>query len=144
MSIYQMQQCVFDHLRRLEDPQDDRRPDDVLVDGYDMTEEERTALQAGDVGVFHTLGVHPVLINAYCRANGWKRADYRVLFPAGADAVSGKARWQGFGSRADGRLDEDGHFHLTASPAASSNSDSPNADSPDPTGRPDGLAPQEA
>ncbi|WP_194793070.1 hypothetical protein [Raineyella fluvialis] len=112
MSLYQLQQCIFDHLRRLEDPDEVRRPDDILVDGYDLTDKERTALTTGDVGAFHTHGVHPVLINAYCRANGWKRADYRVLFPAGSDAVTGPARWRGFGSRADGRLDADGRCHL--------------------------------
>ncbi len=112
MSLYQMQQAVFDHLRRLEDPDDARRPDDILVDGYDLTEEERTALLAGDVAAFHNHHVHPVLINAYCRANGWKRADYRQLFPAGSATVPGRSRWQGFGSRADGHLDADGRFHL--------------------------------
>lgn len=132
MSLFQMQQAVFDHLRRLEDPADSRRPDDILTDGYELTAEERTALAAGDVAAFHTHGVHPVLINAYCRANGWKRADYRVLFPAGADAVPTEARWRGFGSRADGRLGADGRFHLDR-PAA-----------PETTGRPDGPDPQEA
>lgn len=131
MSRYQMQQAIFDHLRRLEDPEDTRSPDDILVDGYDLTHEERTALEAGDVGAFHTLGVHPVLINAYCRANGWKRADYRVLFPAGADAVPADGRWRGFGSRADGRLDADGRFHLDRAAAPA-------------TGRPAGHDPKEA
>lgn len=112
MSRYQLQQCLFDHLRRLEEPDTTARPDEVLVEGYDLTEEERTALTAGDVAAFHTHAVHPVLINAYCRANGWKRADYRVLFPAGSDIVTGETRWQGFGSRADGRLDTDGRVHL--------------------------------
>lgn len=112
MSRYQLQQCLFDHLRRLEEPDTTARPDEVLVEGYDLTDEERTALTAGDVAAFHTHAVHPVLINAFCRANGWKRADYRVLFPAGSDIVSGETRWQGFGSRADGRLDADGRFHL--------------------------------
>ncbi|MEA5154000.1 hypothetical protein [Raineyella sp.] len=113
MSSYQMQQAIFDHLRRLEDPADTRRPDDVAVTGYELTAEERAALRAGDVAAFYARGVHPVLINAYCRANGWKRADYRVLFPAGSDAVTGHPRWRGYGSRTDGRLGADGRFHLS-------------------------------
>lgn len=112
MSLYQLQQCLFDHLRRLEEPDTTARPDRVLVDGYDLTEAERTALTAGDVAAFHIHGVHPVLINAFCRANGWKRADYRQLFPAGADVIAGRPRWRGFGSRADGRLGPDGRVHL--------------------------------
>ncbi|WOP20058.1 hypothetical protein [Raineyella sp. LH-20] len=122
MSRYQLQQCLFDHLRRLEEPDTTARPDQARVEGYDLTDAERTALTAGDVAAFHTHAVHPVLINAYCRANGWKRADYRVLFPAGSDVVTGETRWQGFGSRADGRLDAYGRFHLgqpvAAAPAA--------------------------
>lgn len=135
MSRYQMQQAIFDHLRRLEDPADTRSPDDIRTDGYELDEEERTALATGDVAAFHTLGVHPVLINAYCRANGWKRADYRVLFPAGADVVAGQVRWHGFGSRADGRLDADGRFHLDR--AAAPDTDTTQC-------RPGGLDPQEA
>lgn len=141
MSLYQMQQCVFDHLRRLEDPEDTRRPDNILVDGYDLTDQERTALEAGDVGAFHTQGVHPVLINAYCRANGWKRADYRVLFPAGSDAVPADGRWRGFGSRADGRLGADGRFHLGGAADPSHTTD---ADTTPATGRPADQNLQEA
>lgn len=96
MTRYALQKCIFDHLRRLEDPNDDRKPDDFVVDGYELDEEELTAVQKGDVSAFHDMSVHPVLINGYCRANGWKRADYKQLFTAEQIAAmepTGGVRW---------------------------------------------------
>lgn len=80
MTQYALQKCIFDHLRRLEDPNDDRKPDDLVTEGYALDEVELEAVRKGDVAAFHDSGVHPVLINGYCRANGWKRADYKQLF----------------------------------------------------------------
>lgn len=96
MTAYAMQRCLFDHIRQLEVPDTTRRPDRVETVGYDLTDEERTALETPDVGALYTLGMHPVLVNAFCRAMGWKRADYAVLFPAGlADEMRNnkEARW---------------------------------------------------
>jgi len=39
------------------------------------------------------MGVHPVMINGYCRAMGYKRADYRPLLAQVAVPVR-RARWQ--------------------------------------------------
>ena len=47
------------------------------------TDEERTALVNGDVTAFYEAGTHPVIINGYCRAMGYKRADYRPLLGTG-------------------------------------------------------------
>ncbi|NNG20544.1 hypothetical protein HJ590_13405 [Naumannella sp. ID2617S] len=97
MSRYALQKCLFDHLRRLEDPGDNRAADDLVTDGYDLDPAELAAASGGDVAAFHDLGVHPVLINGYCRANGWKRADYKQLFRAEQvrDAEqTGELRWQ--------------------------------------------------
>lgn len=73
------------------------RPADLVsTEGYPLTDAERTALEGPDVGALYQLGMHPVLVNAFCRAMGWKRADYAVLFPAGlADAMrkNNEARW---------------------------------------------------
>lgn len=97
MSAYAVQRCVFDHLRRLERvPVGDPRPD-IVVEGYDLTDDERAALEGGDVGRLYALGTHPVLINGLCRSQGWKRADYRVLLdgaPAPATGFEGRPRWQ--------------------------------------------------
>lgn len=97
MTQYALQKCIFDHLRRLEDPNDDRAPSDVVTEGYALDETELAAARSGDVAAFHDHGVHPVLINGFCRANGWKRADYKQLFTAqqiaAAEATEG-VRWQ--------------------------------------------------
>ena len=93
MSLYQMQQCLFDYLRALEDPNRPSRPE-IEVDGYDLSEPERTVLERGDVGAMYTMGVHPVIINGYCRAMGYKRADYRRLLEAAAPAQRRRTRWQ--------------------------------------------------
>jgi hypothetical protein len=96
MTQYALQKCIFDHLRRLEDPDDDRKPDDFVTEGYDLNAEELAAVQKGDVAAFTDFAVHPVLINGYCRANGWKRADYKQLFRADQIAAAekvGDVRW---------------------------------------------------
>ncbi|WP_145978641.1 hypothetical protein [Granulicoccus phenolivorans] len=96
MSTYGMQRAIFDHLRRLEAPDQEVPADQIRTEGYELTEAELAALSKPDVGQLYLLGTHPVLINAFCRANGWKKADYAVLFPEGlADSMRSerKARW---------------------------------------------------
>jgi len=89
-----MQQCLFDYLRAMENaPADAPRPS-LSVEGYDLTDDERAALVDSNVAVFHTKGVHPVIINGYCRAMGYKRADYRPLFGIVDNQPQRKTRWQ--------------------------------------------------
>ena len=92
MSLYEVQQCLFDYLRAMENAPPGERPD-IATDGYDLTEDERAVLTKGDVGAFYTMGVHPVIINGYCRAMGYKRADYRPLL-AGVAPEQRRTRWQ--------------------------------------------------
>lgn len=95
MSTYEMQRCLFDHLRRLESGEE-TDPKRVRVTDYDLSPDERSALETPDIGQLYELGTHPVFINAFCRAMGWKRADYAVLFPEGlADRMRNnkEARW---------------------------------------------------
>jgi hypothetical protein len=41
------------------------------------------------------MGTHPVIINGFCRALGYKRADYRPLLQVDSVAVQRKVtRWQ--------------------------------------------------
>jgi len=94
MSTYAMQQAIFDHLRAVAAPSSQRDRRSVATEGYALTDDEARALRDGDVGAFHAAGVHPVLINMYCRANGWKRADYRVLFPVDATREARSVRWR--------------------------------------------------
>lgn len=97
MTQYALNKCIFDHLRRMEDPNNTRAANDLLTDGYALDDGELTAAKNLDVAAFHDFGVHPVLINGLCRANGWKRADYKQLFTAeqiaAAEATEG-VRWQ--------------------------------------------------
>jgi hypothetical protein len=92
MSLYQVQQCLFDYLRAIEAAQSGPRPE-IQLEGYELTDAERKALSSGDVGAFYTMGVHPVIINGYCRAMGYKRADYRPLL-AGVAPRPRRTRWQ--------------------------------------------------
>jgi hypothetical protein len=92
VSLYQVQQSLFDYLRALEGAPPGAKPE-IQVDGYELTDEERRALSTGDVGAFYTMGVHPVIINGYCRAMGYKRADYRPLL-AGVAPAPRRTRWQ--------------------------------------------------
>jgi hypothetical protein len=92
MSLYEVQQCLFDYLRAMEDAPPGPKPN-INTEGYALTDAERIALTSGDVGAFYTMGVHPVMINGFCRAMGYKRADYRPLL-AGAAAEPRRTRWQ--------------------------------------------------
>lgn len=96
MTQYALQKCIFDHLARVGDPNQSQAPDDVITEGYDLDEAELAAAKACDVAAFHDFGVHPVLINGFCRANGWKKADYKQLFTAEqiaeAEGIEG-VRW---------------------------------------------------
>jgi hypothetical protein len=93
MSAYQMQKALFDFLRAKHHAPPDDKPD-VSVEGYDLTEEERKAVETLDVGKLYTLGTHPVIINSLCRSMGYKRADYRPLLAGSAAAEPGRARWR--------------------------------------------------
>lgn len=93
MSVYQVQQCIFDHLRELEGaPRGEGLP--MAVERYELTAAEQGALVAGDVDALYRLGVHPVLINGFCRAKGYKRSDYRPLFKTAVADEGRRVRWQ--------------------------------------------------
>ena len=94
MSIYQLQECLFNYLRALEDSPADGPKPELSTEGYALTDEELRALTNRDVGALYELGTHPVIINGYCRAMGWKRAEYRTLFSRTVPRQGGRARWQ--------------------------------------------------
>ena len=94
MSLYQVQQCLFDYLRVLEDPKTEGRPD-INLEGYDLTEVEQKALTKKDIGAIYKMGTHPVIINGFCRDMGYKRADYRALLEQSAPQTEQRrTRWQ--------------------------------------------------
>ena len=94
MSLYMVQRALFDHLRRLEAAGDGPKPD-IVVEGYDLTPEEIRAITEPDIGAIYAMGTHPVIINGFCRALGYKRADYRpFLENSGAVPPRKVTRWQ--------------------------------------------------
>jgi hypothetical protein len=82
---YLLQRAVFDRLRHGEAA--------VLPAG--LPESDAALLRGGDLRGLADRGVHPVLINAFARALGMTRADYRRLLAAGRPAArKGVARWR--------------------------------------------------
>ena len=94
MSLYQLQQCVYNYLRTLEAVEAGSPVPTLSTSGYDLNEEEERALKAGDVGAMYSMGIHPVIINGYCRAMGYRRADYRELLQKPNNEPKRKTRWQ--------------------------------------------------
>jgi hypothetical protein len=94
VSLYQLQQCVYDYLRTLEAVEPGSPVPPLSTSGYDLNAEEERALKAGDVGAMYSMGIHPVIINGYCRAMGYRRADYRELLQTQNNEPKRKTRWQ--------------------------------------------------
>lgn len=94
MTLYMVQRCLFDHLRRLEAAGDGPKPE-IVTEGYTLTPDEKRAVTEPDIGAIYAMGAHPVIINGFCRALGYKRADYRPLLEkSGAVPPRRKTRWQ--------------------------------------------------
>jgi hypothetical protein len=91
MSAYGLQQYLFDQLARWSADRDD-----VLdVAPYPLDAAETAAVQRNDVAALYRLGVHPVLLNAWCRATGHSRDDYRALLAPLRRPDDGRApRWR--------------------------------------------------
>ena len=66
MTLYMVQRCLFDHLRRLEAAGDGPRPE-IVTEGYALTDEEKRAVTEPDIGAIYAMGAHPVIINGFCR-----------------------------------------------------------------------------
>ena len=94
MSLYQVQQCLYNYLRTLEAVEAGSPVPELSTTGYDLNDDEERALKAGDVGAMYTMGIHPVIINGYCRAMGYRRADYRELLQKQNNEPKRKTRWQ--------------------------------------------------
>lgn len=92
MSLYQLHRCVYDSVRAGEVGS---RTADAFDDGaYELSDDERTAFQGQDVGRLYELGLHPVLLNAYCRSIGYTRDDYKATLAPYAAADDRRGRWQ--------------------------------------------------
>jgi hypothetical protein len=92
VSLYQLQRCVWDSIRAGQVSGSTKRVFDV--DSYDLTEDEKQAVERADVGRLYQIGLHPVLLNGFCRASGFSRDDYRGMLQPFAEPEERKARWQ--------------------------------------------------
>jgi hypothetical protein len=92
MSLYQLHRCVYDHLRAGEVGSAGGRAFDVAR--YDLSDDERTAFEGRDIAGLYQLGLHPVLLNAFCRAAGYGRNEYRRTLESLGTPQEGTGRWQ--------------------------------------------------
>jgi hypothetical protein len=76
MSLYCVQKVLF----RLNNDSAARKrfetERDALLAEYTLTEEERRALAAADVGRLHLMGAHPLLLAPFAGRSGLKWPDY--------------------------------------------------------------------
>ncbi len=83
MSLYHLQTFLFE-LNRNRDLQQVCRADRVAVlRSYDLTAEERGALESGDIGLIYVLGANGQLLMHYAALFGMPWADYIAAMRAG-------------------------------------------------------------
>jgi hypothetical protein len=89
---YQLHRCVYDFIRAGQVSSGSAQAHDASR--YNLTDEQRRAFEERDVAALYQLGLHPVLLNAFCRAVGFSRDEYRkVLEPLG-EPEKRRGRWQ--------------------------------------------------
>jgi hypothetical protein len=69
MSLYQVQQCLLDYIRGSR-AQGDRRAHRDRDGRLHPDPGEKAADETGDIATLYQMGVHPVVINTYCRSSG--------------------------------------------------------------------------
>jgi hypothetical protein len=94
VSLYQLHRCVWDYLRASATGGTNHSYRRVDASRYSLTDQERDAFERRDIAALYQLGLHPVLLNAFCRALGVSRDDYRRALAGLATPVHGKGRWQ--------------------------------------------------
>jgi hypothetical protein len=91
MSLYQLHRCVYDFIRASGVSSGSGAEFDSSR--YDLTDQERAAFQDRAVPDLYRMGLHPVLLNAYCRAVGFTRDDYRKQLESFAEPETRHGRW---------------------------------------------------
>ena len=85
MSLYYLQKFLY-VLNRDEDAQQSYRDDpDAVLAEYDLTDEERTALAEGDIGLLYVLGVNGQILMHYAAFLGIEWFDYLDMMRDGID-----------------------------------------------------------
>jgi hypothetical protein len=91
MSLYQLHRCAYDFVRA--SGVSSGTASEFDSSRYDLTDEERTAFETRAVPVLYRMGLHPVLLNAFCRAVGFTRDDYRKQLEPFAEPETRRGRW---------------------------------------------------
>lgn len=92
VSLYQLHRCVWDNVKASAVSSGPGAQFDSSR--YELTDSERKAFEARDVGALYALGLHPVLLNGFCRAAGYSRDEYRNALQRFGEPEGRKARWQ--------------------------------------------------
>jgi hypothetical protein len=93
VSLYQLHRCVYDYVRAGQVASGDAAtPFDP--ERYDLTADERRAFAARDIAGLYRLGLHPVLLNGFCRTIGVSRDEYRKVLEPLAEPETRTGRWR--------------------------------------------------
>jgi len=76
MSLYQLQKFLYDINREPRVQQEYRTDLQRLLNGYELTAEERAALASGDIGLIYVLGANGQLLMHYAAFLGMPWAEY--------------------------------------------------------------------
>ena len=98
MSLYQLHRCIYDWTRASGVSSGEGAGFDV--GRYDLTDEEREAFERRDPAALYQMGLHPVLLNGFCRAAGFSRDDYRKLLEPLGEPEQRRGRWSKAGASA--------------------------------------------
>ena len=85
MSLYYVQKLLYqlnrdEHVRRRYDENFEQ-----LLEEYDLTDEERTAIQDGDIGLLYVMGVNGQILMHYSALLGQAWSEYIAAMEAGVE-----------------------------------------------------------
>jgi Aromatic-ring-opening dioxygenase LigAB, LigA subunit len=83
MSLYQLQKFLFDINRDRDLQRQCRTALPGVLNRYDLSAEERVALETGDIGLIYVLGANGQLLMHYAAFLGMPWADYIAAMRAG-------------------------------------------------------------
>jgi hypothetical protein len=83
MSLYQLQKFLFDMNRDRDIQRQFRADRQGVLNRYELSGEERRALEAGDIGLIYVLGANGQLLMHYAAFLGMPWADYIAAMRTG-------------------------------------------------------------
>jgi hypothetical protein len=83
MSLYYLQKFLYELNRDAEIQQQCQDDIDALLGRFDLTDEERTALKEGDIGLLYVLGVNGQILMHYAAFLGIEWFDYLEMMRQG-------------------------------------------------------------